>query len=71
MSATSERYAIRLSTGQWFHGRDEQGQPKWTRVPSWAYVLSDPVELAEILEWLESSDHEYELLRDPKAGTRG
>ncbi len=56
------RYVIRLSTGQYYHGRDGNGEPKWTRVPSWAYVLTDPIELGEILEWLENSEHDYSLL---------
>lgn len=63
MSMMTERYAIRLSTGQWYKGKDEQGEPEWTRVPSWAFVFDDPVELAAFLEWLEESDHEYSLMQ--------
>ncbi len=62
MSAEAEQYVIRLSTGQWYQGRDEQGEVQWTRVPRWAHTFSDPAELAPILEWLETSDHDYSLL---------
>lgn len=63
MSVETTRYAIRLDTGQWYQGRDDNGEPRWTRVPSWAYIFTDPAELAGFLEWLEQSDHEYTLLQ--------
>jgi hypothetical protein len=62
MTEESTRYAIRLDTGQWYQGKDEKGEPRWTRVPSWAYIFKDPAELAEFLEWLEQTDFEYTLL---------
>jgi hypothetical protein len=63
MSDETERYAIRLSTGQWYQGKDAKGDPQWTRVPSWAHIFDDPAELATFLEWLEESSHEYSLMR--------
>jgi len=62
MSVETTRYAIRLDDGRWYHGRDDSGDARWTRVPSWAHTLTDPTELAELLEWLEQSDLEYSIL---------
>jgi len=62
VSNGTERYVIRLANGQWYQGRDENGEPQWTRVPRWAQTFTDPKELAPVLEWLEESEHEYSLL---------
>ncbi|MFN3648465.1 MAG: hypothetical protein ACK47B_02700 [Armatimonadota bacterium] len=63
MSAdNNDRYVIKLDSGEFYQGKDENGELKWTRVPSWAHQLDDPAELGQILEYLEKSEHDYSLM---------
>jgi len=62
MSEATGPYVIRLGSGEWYQGKNEEGAPSWTRVPRWAHRFTDPVELAPVLEWLEETDQEYSLL---------
>ena len=62
-AAEPERFMIKLDNGQWYKGRAGDGSYEWTRVPAWAQAITSPAELAELLEWLEQSEHDYTLLQ--------
>ena len=62
LSSTEEQYVVKLSTGQFYQGKDEAGEPQWTRVPRWAKVLTAGPELSELLESLEKSEHDFTVL---------